>query len=130
MTSMTVPIRLLVKMDKSFRGSILPLIDSEAKQKGKTRADIVRDVMYSRFYYTPKTRTKTQLEYDYNVECRHNKDDRPEYKRLGSLYVSIDRDFLDLYMQAVLDRKGGLDKNYWGLSREILNDHYTGRAVI
>ena len=64
--------RILVKLDKSFVNNILPIIDGKASQHGKTRADIIRTVLYSYYYHQPKERSQEQLTHDHNIEQEYN----------------------------------------------------------
>lgn len=120
--------RILVSMDKSFKSSILPLIDCKASQENKTRADIIRDIMYLHYDYYPEVRTYSQLEYDYNIEAQYNHDGYygDVSTRTPSLYVCVDRDFLDVYLSDAADKKGKRNalQSYWVLCKSIIADYF------
>lgn len=128
-------LRILVMLDKSFKANILPLIDEEAYRKGKTSADIIHDILYSYYHWTPAKRSQEQLEYDFNIEQQKNKDGYMADMIAGMpcLWVSVDREFLDLFMLDVINQCPNDDhemgKQYWKISRKILQQYFYHEAV-
>lgn len=122
--------RILVMLDKSFKSNILPLIDEEASRKGKTRADIIRDVLYSYYHWTPAKRSQEQLEYDFNIEQQKNKDGymADTIAGVSCLWVSVDWEFLDLFMLYAVNQCPNddeeMEKQYCKTFLKILQQHF------
>ena len=127
--------RILVMLDKPFRANILPLIDGEASRKGKTRADIIRDILYSYYHWTPTKRSKEQREYDFNIEQQKNRDGYMADTVAGvpCLWVSVDREFLDIFILDTINQCPNddekMEKHYCKTSREILQQHFYHEAA-
>jgi hypothetical protein len=127
--------RILVMLDKPFNANILPLIDEEASRKEKTRADIIREIIYSYYHWTPAKRSQEQLEYDFNIEQQKNRDGYTADMIAGvpCLWVSVDREFLDLFMLDVINQYPNddeeIEKQYWKTSRKILQQHFYHEAA-
>jgi hypothetical protein len=121
--------RILVRMDRPFKNNILPLIDRKAATENKTRADVIRDILYSHYDYHPEVRSSDQLEQDYNTEATHNHDGYycDVSSKTPSLFVCVDSEFQDLFIVDCSKYTGG-QKNpvirYWTHSRDILIDYF------
>lgn len=130
LSTMIYKFRILVMLDKPFKTNILPLIDEEAFRKGKTRADIIRDILYSYYHWNPAKRSQEQREYDFNIEQQKNKDGYMADTIAGvpCLWVSIDREFLDLFVLETINQCPNDDeeteKQYCKISRKILKQHF------
>ena len=61
---------LQIKRYKDFDKNILLKIDAIAEKQGKTRSDLVRDILYARFGYIPLPRSPEQVNED-RIEERH-----------------------------------------------------------
>lgn len=121
---------ILVHVDRTFKGSILPHIDLEARKQGKRRADVMREILYSKFGYQPQERSEEQLTYDRRVEDQYNTEGyrADTLARTPSLWICVDRDFLDIFMESMIskttDDDAKLEKTYWKESRDIIQEHF------
>jgi len=109
---------LQIKRYKDFDKNILPKIDAIAEKQGKTRSDLVRDILYARFGYKPKLRSQDQINEDYAVE--RQEETKVEYR---CIVVRVDNEYRDLFFKYILTQPGRLDRNY----RKYLNQtlyHY------
>ena len=78
---------LRIKRDKDFNKDILPRIDALAAEKGRTRSDIIRDILYTRFGYEPMARSQKQIDKDHIEEKQREKESN--YRYILVLYLSI-----------------------------------------
>jgi hypothetical protein len=127
--------RILVVLDKSFKENILPHIDEEASLQGKTRADIIRDILYSKCHWTPAKRSQEQREYDFNIEQQKNKDGYMADTIAGApcLWVSVDWEFLELFILDIITQCPNgdeeMEKQCWKTSLKILQQHFYHEAA-
>jgi len=53
-----------ISRNKDFNTNILPKIDALAEEQGKTRSDVIRDILYRRFGYIPLPRSQDKINED------------------------------------------------------------------
>src|SRR5665647_878913 len=112
-----------ISRNKDFNTNILPKIDALAAEQGKTRSDIIRDILYRRFGYIPLPRSPDKINED-RVEERQE-ETKVQHR---CIIVRVDKEYRDMFFQFIVEQPGRLDRNY----RRYLNQtlyHYFDMAV-
>ncbi len=113
---------LEIKLYKGFNRDILLKIDELAAEQGKTRSDIIRDILYARFGYIPLPRSQDQINEDYIEEQRE------EQKIKDCIVVKVDGEYRQMFFRYILAQPGRLDHKYRRSLNEILY-HYFDMAA-
>lgn len=114
---------LEIKHYRDFDKNILPKIDALAVEQGKTRSDIIRDILYARFDYEPEPLSQDNINED-RIEERH--EERSVQHRC--IIVRVDREYRLMFFEYIIAQPGRLDRNY----RKYLNQcmyHYFDMVV-
>ena len=114
---------LEIKHYRDFDKNILPKIDALAAAQGKTRSDVIRDILYARFGYIPLPRSQDKINEDH-VEERQE-ETKVKYR---CIVVRVDKEYRRLFFEYIIAQPGRLDRNY----RRYLNQtlyHYFDMAV-
>lgn len=91
-------------LSKSIRQDLLPYIDRLAVND-KTRNDVVRDILYGEFGYTPKPRSDLQRQIDRTTEQR-------EEKRIHnkSIVIICEKKFIAIFFRYAANQPLGTRK--------------------
>jgi predicted GTPase len=114
---------LEIKHYRDFNKNILPKIDALAEEQGKTRLDVIRDILYARFGYIPLSRSQDKINEDHAAE---RQEERSVQHRC--IIVRVDGKCKDLFFKYIIAQPGRLDRNY----RRYLNQtlyHYFGMTA-
>src|SRR5665647_2456552 len=112
-----------ISRNKDFNTSILPKIDALAEEQGKTRSDVIRDILYARFGYISLPRSQDQVNED------HIKERQEEMKvQRRCIIIRVDKEYRLMFFEFVLTQPGRLDRNYRRYLNQILY-HYFDMAV-
>ncbi len=114
---------LEIKRYKDFDKNILPKIDAIAEKQGKTRSDIIRDILYRRFDYIPLPRSQDRINED-RIEERQ--EERSVQHRC--IIVRVDGKYKDLFFEYIIAQPGRLDRNYRSYLNQTLY-HYFNMSV-
>jgi len=112
-----------ISRNKDFNTNILPRIDALAAEQGKTRSDVIRDILYARFGYISLPRSQDNINEDL---IKERQEERSVQHRC--IIVRVDREYRDMFFQFIVEQPGRLDRNY----RRYLNQtlyHYFDMAV-
>src|SRR5665647_2548182 len=108
-----------ISRNKDFNTSILPKIDAIAEEQGKTRSDVIRDILYSRFDYTPLPRSQDKINED-RIEERQEE----QSLQHRCIIVRVDGKYKDLFFKYILTQPGRLDRNYRRYINQTLYHHF------
>ena len=112
-----------ISRNKDFNTNILPKIDALAEEQGKTRSDVIRDILYSRFGYEPKPRSQDKINEDHVAERQE------ETKvKCRCIVVRVDKEYRDMFFKYILTQPGRLDRNYRSYLNQTLY-HYFDMAL-
>jgi len=114
---------LEIKHYRDFDKNILPKIDALAAEQNRTRSDVIRDILYARFDYTPRSRSQDKINEDLIKERQEGKSVQHR-----CIVVRVDGEYKDLFFKYIIAQPGRLDRNY----RSYLNQcmyHYFDMAV-
>jgi hypothetical protein len=112
-----------ISRNKDLNTNVLPKIDALAEEQGKTRSDVIRDILYARFGYEPEPRSPEQVSEDHAAERQEEK--KVKYR---CIVVRVDKEYRLMFFEFILTQPGRLDRNY----RRYLNQtlyHYFDMAV-
>lgn len=114
---------LQIKRYKDFDKNILTKIGELATEQGKTRSDIIRDIVYAKFGYIPLPRSQDQISEDNIEELREEKK-----LKYGCIVVRVDEEYRKTFFGYILAQPGRLDHKYRRSLNEILY-HYFDMAA-
>jgi hypothetical protein len=114
---------LEIKHYRDFDKNILPKIDAIAKEQGKTRSDVIRDILYARFGYEPEPRSPEQVSEDHAAERQEGKS-----MQHRCIIVRVDKEYRLMFFEYILTQPGRLDRNYRVYINQTLY-HYFDMAV-
>jgi len=83
---------LQIKRCRDFDKNILPKIDALAEEQGKTRSDIIRDILYRRFGYISLPRSPEQVSEDHAAERQEGKSVQHR-----CIIVRVDKEYRDMF---------------------------------
>lgn len=107
---------LTIPRTNYFDKNILPKIDALTSANSCTRSDVLRDIFYSSFKYSPSPRSKEQIEADCEIEISTERK-RGKDKCIA---VSIDSQFQDILMYYWVARPG----TYHQAINHILSNYF------
>jgi hypothetical protein len=110
---------LEIKHYRDFDKNILPKIDALATEQGKTRSDIIRDILYARFGYIPLSRSQDKINEDHIIE-------RQEERSLQHrcIIVRVDKEYRLMFFEYIIAQPGGLERNYRSYLNQTLYHHF------
>jgi len=110
---------LQIKRCRDFNKNILPKIDTLAAEQNRTRSDVIRDILYARFDYTPLPRSPEQVNEDHIIE-------RQEERSLQHrcIIVRVDKEYRLMFFEYIIAQPGGLERNYRSYLNQTLYHHF------
>lgn len=109
---------LQIKLYKCFNRDILPKIDELAVEQGKTRSDVIRDILYAKFSYTAVPRSQDQT----NEDCIEERQEEEKIK--DCILVRVDEEYRHMFFKYILEKPGRLDHKYRRSLNEILYNYF------
>jgi len=107
------------KRYKGFEKDILPKIDVLAAEQNRTRSDIIRDILYAKFGYEPKTRSQDQISEDHIEERKEEVEQK--YK---CIVVRVDKEYRWMFFKRIIEMPGRMDHNYRRTLNQTLYDYF------
>jgi predicted transcriptional regulator len=114
---------LEIKHYRDLDKNILPKIDALAAAQNRTRSDVIRDILYTRFGYIPLSRSQDKINEDLIKERQEGKSVQHR-----CIIVRVDEEYKDLFFKYILTQPGRLDQNYRSYLNQTLY-HYFDMAV-
>jgi predicted GTPase len=114
---------LEIKHYRDFDKNILPKIDALAEEHGKTRSDVIRDILYARFGYIPLPRSQDKINEDHIIERQEERS--VQYR---CIVVRVDKEYRLMFFEYIIAQPGRLDRSYRGYLNQTLY-HYFDMAV-
>lgn len=97
---------LQINRFKDFNKDILPQIETFAIEQSKSRSDVIRNILYTKFDYEPKARLQDLINKDYIEE-------KQKEKELNYCYIviKVDNAYRDMFYTNMIAYPGNLGRN-------------------
>jgi len=110
---------LEIKRYKDFEKNILPKIDVIVAEQNRTRSDVIRDILYSRFSYEPVPRSQDLINEDHIEE--RNKEIESKYR---CIIVRVDKEYREIFFKYLISLSGSLNQKYRRTLNQTLYDYF------